>query len=205
MNLEEWRLSFISLGVVLALLISAPVITEIFTPKYEPFIAMAVLGENNLAEGYYPNNDPNIPLKQLVGWSLYLYNHMGESQYVVVKVKLLDETTPPPDSALVSPSPALTIYELRLILRNNETRITPFEWSVLEAKNTSDRLLISKMMVNGQKIDLNTSVSNREKTRIVFELWAYDYDLRSFRFDLDLNNERNCVWNQIWFMLKLTE
>jgi len=201
MSLEDWRQVFAAVGIILILGMSTPLISRFMPSSSENFTAMAILGENGIAEKYYPNEDANIPLGQPVKWHLYLYNHEEGASYLLVRVKILDFDSTPPNSTYCTPSPSPDVYEFRRILENNETVIIPFEWSILDAENSSGRILIKRISINNHQLYPSLSLDSG-MLRFVFELWVYDEASNRFRFDL--GNGSRCVWNQIWFNLTLS-
>ena len=146
MSLEDWHLVFVSVCMVLVLAACTPVVMAYLPRRGEPFMALAVLGEEGMAEKYYPGDDPDIELGEEVRWTLYLYNHMGEARYVAVRVKLLNSTMLAPNSTSCSPSPAPVVYDVRRVLLDNETGFYPFSWSVEEievvGESWADRTII---------------------------------------------------------------
>ena len=199
MSLDDWHLVFVSVCLVLVLAASAPVAMAYLPKRVEPFMALAVLGEEGMAEHYYPEDDPNIEVGEGVNWTLYLYNHMGEVQYVAVRVKLLDSKMLAPNSTSCSPSPAPVVYEVRRVLLDNETWLYPFSWSVEEIEVIGDLLQIGLLSVNGDLVRTSTFAEDGYNFRIVLELWVYDEGLNEFRFGWGYGDELRCAWNQIWF------
>lgn len=201
MSLEDWRQVFAVIGILLILGVSTPLISKLLPPSSEPFTAMAILGENQMAEDYYPDKDAKVALGQPVRWHIYLYNHEGRASYILVRVKILDFESTPPNSNSCIPSPASSLYEFRRILWNNETVIIPFEWRILDAENSGDGILVKKISINNHQFSPSLSLKS-STLRFVFELWLYDEGSNRFRFDL--GGGSRCVWNQIWFNLTLS-
>lgn len=162
-------------------------------------MALALLGEEGMAEHYYPEDDPNIEVSEEVHWTLYLYNHMGEAQYVAVRVKLLNSKILAPNSTSRNPSPAPVVYEVRRVLLDNETWLYPFSWSVEEIEVIGDLLQIDLLSVNGDLFQTSVFTEDGNNFRMVLELWVYDEGLNEFRFGWSSGNELRCAWNQIWF------
>lgn len=201
MNLEDWRQVFAVVGVFLVLGASIPMIVRLLPPRVESFTALAILGENGMAEDYYPNRDFTIRLGQPVKWHVYLYNHEGGAAYLLVRVKILGLDSTPPNSSSCLASPAPSVYEFSRVLRHNETVILPFVWAIIDAEDADGRLDVDGILVNGHYVSPHLSFKN-STLRFVFELWVYDEGSNMFRFDLD--DGSRCVWNQIWFNLALS-
>jgi len=205
MSLDDWHLVFVSVCLILIFAACAPVIMTLAPIREESFMALAVLGEEGMAESYYPDDDPEIEVGEDVHWILYLNNHMGEAQYVSVKVKLLNSTMSAPNSTSCSQSPASTIYEIRQVLLDNGTWIYPFSWSVVDIERVGDFIEVTQLLVNRDFIEVEVLSKDGCNFRIVFELWIYDSDLKDFRFGWNSGDESRCAWNQIWFNATLTE
>ena len=199
MSLDDWRLFFVSVCMVLMLGVFGPFVMAYFPRGEERFFALAVLGEEGMAEKYYPDDDSNVSVGENVHWILYLYNHMGEAQYVAVRVKLLNSTTPTANSTSCAPSPAPVVYEIRDVLLNNETRLYPFTWSTEEVGWIGDFVGINLLSVNGDLVEVDVCSRDGVDFRFVFELWVFDEKSDDFRFGWSYGDESRCVWNQIWF------
>ena len=199
MSLDDWHLVFVSVCLMLVLAASAPVAVALLPSREESFFALAVLGEEGMAESYYPEDDPRIEVGEEIHWTIYLYNHMGETQYVAVRVKLLNTTVLSPNSTLCSPSPSPVVYEVRRVLMDNVTWLYPFSWSIEDIELVGDFLEIKFLTVNGAPIGTRAISEMDLNYRLVFELWVYDVDLQDFRFGWRYGDEMRCAWNQIWF------
>ena len=152
-----------------------------------------------MAEHYYPGDDPLIEVGEEVGWTLYLYNRMGEAQYVAVRVKLLNSTMSAPNSTSAIPSSAPVVYEVRRVLLNNETWLFPFFWAVLNVEQVGDFLEVRSLYLNGEVTDTHTFAMQGLDFRVIIELWVYDKDLGNFRFGWVNGDDVRYAWNQIWF------
>jgi len=199
MSLDDWHLVFVSVCLVLLLAACTPVVMAYLPRRGEPFMALAVLGEEGMAEKYYPGDDPEIEVGEEVRWTLYLYNHMGEARYVAVRVKLLNSTMLAPNSTSCSPSPASVVYDVRRVLLDNETGLYPFSWSVEEIEVVGDFGQIGLLSVNGDLVRTSVFAEDGYNFRIILELWVYDEVLNEFQFGWGYGDELRCAWNQIWF------
>jgi hypothetical protein len=199
MSLDDWYFVFVSVCLVLILTACIPVIMAFTPSREEPFFALAILGEEGMAEHYYPGDDPNIIVGQLVRWNIFIYNHMGEAQYVAVQVKLLNSTMSAPNSTTCTPSPAPVVFEARRIALDNETLLLPFSWSITEVEQEGNFLNVNSISVNDETVDIHAVAGYGCDYRLVLELWVYDKDLGDFQFGWGYRDERSCTWNQVWF------
>ena len=199
MNLDEWRYVFVTIYIVLILGSCLPIVMAILPIRDEKFFSFSVLGQDGLAYNYYPGDDPNIELEEEVNWFIHLYNHMGDLQYVAVRVKLLNSTMSAPDSNICNPSPAPMIYEVRRVLFNNETWIFPFSWSVINVEWVGNFLNVSSFSINDNVIDTHIVSINGYNYRVVLELWIFNETLGDFQYVWGQNDEFRCAWIQVWF------
>jgi hypothetical protein len=199
LDLDDWHLVFVSVCLVLILVACIPVVMAFLPSREEPFLVLALLGEEGMAEHYYPDDDPWIEVGEEVHWTVYLYNHMGETKYVAVRVKLLNSTILAPNSTLCVPSPAPMVYEVRQVIMHNQTWLFPFSWSILKLERVGDFLDIRSFSANGDSIDMHAVALYGYNYRIVLELWVYDEGLKDFRFGWRYGDELRCAWNQVWF------
>jgi len=199
LSLEDWHLVFVSVCMVLILAAFTPVVMSYLPERNEPFMALAVLGEEGMAEKYYPDDDPNIEPEEDVEWQLYLYNHMGEAQYVSVKVKVSNSTTEPPNSTSCTPSPAPVAYNIRRVLLDNETWITPFTWMIENTSTIDEAVEIEAVSFNEDVVMVDALSEHGYNFRIIFELWVYNPESDGFQFGWSYGEEQRCAWNQIWF------
>jgi hypothetical protein len=171
------------------------------TPRpREQFFQLYVLGENKMAERYYPNNNPNIPLRQPVKWYLGATNFMGSIQYVVIRAKLGNSTIKPPDDTNRLPSPAPVLMEFKKVLMNNETWEFPFVWMIKEIKTDGDVVGLVVLEVNGVETrSSGVSAVKGQSFRVVFELWSLEAESSGLLFGWRTGAERRVAWLQLWF------
>lgn len=190
---------FVSTCLILIILACSPFAMAYLPERSEHFIALGVLGEEGLAEKYYPRDDPNIKIGEEVQWNVYLYNHMGETQYVAVRVKLLNSTMSAPNSTLSTPSPAPVIFEIKRFLLDNETFFYHFSWSIKKIDSVDNVSRITSFSANNEVIKTDCISKGKPSYRIIFELWTYDETSKDFMFSWILYDDICCSWNQIWF------
>jgi uncharacterized membrane protein len=171
------------------------------TPRpREQFFQLYALGENRMAEHYYPNDNSTIPLDTPVSWFLGVTNFMDSIQYVTLKVKLSNSTLAPPDETQVKPAPIPALFEFRKVLSNNETWEFPFTWSIKEIQEVGHMIYITRLTINNEVVTVPTiGAKHGYNLRLIFELWSFDIDEDGFIFGWYASQERRCAWLQIWF------
>ena len=172
----------------------------------EQFFANWILGSEGMAANYYPNDNPNIGLREEVRWTLGVYNHMGSLQYVVLRVKLLNSTMPSPNDALDQPSPAAAILEFARVLVKNETWSIPFVWEILNYTVTGGHVTITSLSINQTSLTGQfASAVSGYNFRFIFELWYYDTNTNDLAFSWQTQSAQHSVWTQIWFNATQTQ
>jgi len=201
MRLDEWHVFFVSICFILILATISPFVMTFIPGKVEPFFTLAILGEDGKISNYFPSEEHRVDNETNMSWKIYLYNHMGETKYISVQIKLLNSTMISPNSTSVLACPYLTLYEFRRILLHNETSLLPLNWSLLQFDFTNVSSTISTLKINGEIIYTNTTVVNGDNFRIVLELWMYDRNVNKFIFGWKTSHESYGPWNQVWFNL----
>jgi len=195
-DLKRSILIFVSATMIFSMLAYVSV-----TPRpREQFFQIYVLGETKMAERYYPNNDPNIPVGARVRWYLGATNFMGSTRYAVLKVKLSNSTIDPPNEKdkLPSPSPVLTEYHRVLI--NNETWQFPLAWKIDSVVKVADYYYLSQLTINERNVQPQlVYAKNGYNYRIIIELWTLDPVDKHLIFGWGTGTERKVAWLQIWF------
>jgi len=205
MSLDDWHLVFVSVVFTLVLAACAPVAMAYLPRKVQPFSIIAVLGEEGKIGRYFPEDNPNIGVGDVMNWTLYLYNHMGETQYFVVKIKLLNSSMLAPNSTIQVPSPAPVVFEIRRFLSYNETWIHHLDWSILNITRVGSSTRVESVMINDKIAHFNVQATNGNNFRMVLELWVYDVQSEKLDFGWKSSEESYGPWNQIWFNTTVTD
>jgi len=205
MSLNDWHRVFVFVCIMLVLLACAPMVTALLPNREEPYFALALLGKEGRAEHYYPGDNNSIGVGDIVNWTIYLYNHIEETRYVAIRVKLLNSSMLAPNSSLCNPTVAPVVYEVRQVIMNNQTLLLAFYWSIIKVEQIDDFLDVQFVSVNGDSIYTHVVAPYGFNYRVVFELWVYDEAVGDFRFGWGNDDEARCVWNQIWFNVTLSK
>jgi len=162
--------------------IVAVVLISVSWPRYEMrFLELGILGEHKTALDYFPNDDNILSIDTEIKWFVYLHNHLGSAQDVIIRVKLINSTMEAPDDQKNLPSSQVSFIEFPLILDVDETTFLPFSWSILEAAAYEHSLSLERIMVNDEVVEVDVSDSSNS-FRMVFELWVYDSSSQQYGF-----------------------
>jgi|WetSurMetagenome_2_1015567.scaffolds.fasta_scaffold309835_2 hypothetical protein len=185
MKLNDYKLIFVAVGLIGALLIASPAIAgAIRPPGGEQFSELYLLGPDLMAENY-PYNivaDQNYSVNIVVG------NHMGSSAYYTIFVKFRNQTDTLPNTTTATPSPLQPLYEYKFSIPNGQSLVNPVVFSVSDTPTLGNQSIIKQITINNIKFDVNkpaTWDSNSTKFRygLFFELWLYDVQSTSIQFN----------------------
>ncbi len=192
---KRFILLFVSL-----LTISLSIVYATTTPReFERFMSISTFGSDELIYSYYPNPNSVIKLGDNITWYIHVFNRMGNSELIAIRVKLLNSTDLGP-SLDHKPSPINSIYETEYLLKNNSTFILPLNWQINSIERVDDYIIIRSMTINNNTSnDLAVRSINGEDFRFVIELWRYNPESDRYEFAWKSNNDIKSVWNQIWF------
>jgi len=190
MNLRDYRNLFVVCSLGLSFLAFTPVLYG-FVPLFvgESFSELSILGPGHLAKDYPFNVRANVEE------SLYVAvgNHMGESTYYRVNVKLRNQTQSFASDTV--PSMLDPLYEFSVFLLNGEKWEKLIRFKFLEISREVNSVRVRKLMVNDVIfiVDYSSewdSENNGFYFQLFFELWLYDTTLRSIKY-----NERSVgIW-----------
>jgi uncharacterized membrane protein len=175
MNLQDYKLVFVSVGLIGVLLIATPSLGAIIhLPNGDQFSELYLLGPGHIAENY--------PFSIATGknYSIYLGvgNHIGSSAYYVLYVKLGNQTDPLPNATLKNPSSLQPLYEYRFSIQDNTNWESLLIFSVPSASISGNNSQINTLQINGNTFNPDKPAmwdSNRTifKYQLLFELWIY--------------------------------
>ncbi|MGI0023969.1 MAG: hypothetical protein ACREA4_02355, partial [Nitrososphaera sp.] len=89
------------------------------------FLTLSTLGSDMSAANYYPGEGSFVTKGDTLNWNSRVYNHMGEPEYVAIRLKLLNDAQFGPDDKLRLPSPSDPIYEERHMVADEATLTMP--------------------------------------------------------------------------------
>jgi len=194
----------IILSVFILMIIGFVYVVSLYWPRYEEyFFELGLLGKEGKAEDYFPNDNSSVFLGTPMSWKIYVHNHMGGEQDVLIKVRLLNSTMKAPDDRLHEPSPYPSFVELPVSLSIDETVLIPFSFSVLDAVYDNGTV-IKAVIVNGDFIDVDVKDNSTDGFRVVFEIWVYDESMNQYSFGWYSKDEFYSASIYMWFIFNLT-
>ena len=173
---------FVIVALVLLLIVAVAFISTIWPRSEERFFELGILGKDETADEYYPNRNSTIEVGSQVSWYIHILNHMGSAQNVSLRVKLLNSTMEPPNDQTHESSPFISFVELPLFLDINDVQLIPFSWSILDAVSQNGSIVIKRLMINNQIVEVDVSTDSNSLFCMVFELWVYDQTSQEFTF-----------------------
>jgi hypothetical protein len=186
MNLEEYRTLFLVVTLVLVLVAVSPVLSVVvpFGGGSESFSELWLLGPNHMAEGYPSNVSDGEEYSVFVG----VGNHMGCSEYYRVYVKIGTGSEVLPDIDGGVPSSLSSLYEYRFFVADGGVWESAVSFGFEDVVVEGDVLSVGEVVVDGVSFPVDVSaVWDAEKEGyffvLFFELWRYDGEYNSFRFD----------------------
>lgn len=196
MKLHHVKILLISSGLVIALfIVSSGALVLVPRSTGEQFSELFILNYQRQAADY-PHNivpDKAYPL------FLNVENHVGNSVYYLVYIKLLTVSENLPNVKLKTASPTDVLYENRFIILNDHAFEYPITFSINTTNNEPNQITIDNLNINGEMVAVDKVVEwDPARTefpfRLLFELWVYDTELNMFQYNnrcvyLELNVE----------------
>lgn len=179
MNLGEYKISIIVIGLIGVLIIASPALEAILSfapiPRSEQFSELYLLGPERVAENY--------PYTISVGKNYSIYvgvgNQLGTSAYYLLSIKLGSHVDFLTNSSSEKSFPFESLYEFRFILEDEQYWESYVTFSVLDSLFTDNQSLIKQLTINGVPFNVNDyafwdSDRNGYLYQLIFELWFFD-------------------------------
>jgi hypothetical protein len=182
MNLSEYKVIFIVVTAVVALLVASPVLSRILVyPRTEFFSEMWLLGPNHKAEGY----PYNVSQGQNYTVFLGIGNQLGYCAYYVVQVKFRNETQSRPTSfgpvENRTPSSIPSLFNISTFAADEQNWELPLAFSFdYEVSLDRSQVLFKSLTLNNEILNLESYSTAWNGTRslffgnLIFELWIYN-------------------------------
>ena len=184
MNLENAKLFYVLSCIALGLVILSPTLFAVAPfPEGKRFSELVLLGPNHMIESVAFNVSLNKPSTVYLG----VGNHMGESEYYTVYVKLRNQTQPLPVASNSSPSMLPVLYEFDVFVGNDDVWEKPLDFAVSDVSTVNDSMLLRSLQVNGFAFQVDeVSLWDEERSGFYYqlfsELWYYNMTLSSFQY-----------------------
>jgi hypothetical protein len=189
MNLQEYKVVFLVVTAVLALLVASPALQRVLVyPRTEFFTEMWLLGPAHMAEDY----PFNITRNQIYNVSLGIANQLGQCAYYVVEVKFRNQTESAPDSFNRTASGLPSLCSFNVFVADKESYELPLSFSfdfLNETYNeTLSQVSFSSMVLDGVVLDLRghstvwNATTNMFFGNLFFELWIYNSTTSSLQY-----------------------
>jgi hypothetical protein len=188
-NLEEYRILFLTVVAVVALLVASPALSRLLVyPRTEFFTELWLLGPNHMGENY----PYNITRGQNYSVFLGIANHLGYAGYYLVEVKFRNRTQSAPyDFGPLSnrtPSSLPSLYNVSAFVADEGTWEERLTFSFDYANTTLSTVQMNSLRLNN--VDLNMSGytitwDSQTKTFVgflFFELWIYNGTTSVFQY-----------------------
>jgi hypothetical protein len=185
MRLEEYKLIFIAVGLIGALIIATPTLSVVVhLPGGERFSEIYVLNSEYMAENYPYNVTAGENYSVHVG----VGNHVASSAYYLVYVKFRNETDLFPNSTTGMPSPVQPLYEYRFLIQDGEVCESPLTFSVSDASVSVNESLIKMLTINGVAFNVDKPATWNPNSNVFYyslllELWMYDVQSKSVQYN----------------------
>ena len=192
-------------GLICVLIVIVAVISSVWPMQEDYFFELGLLGKNKTADNYFVDIHSTVDLGIPNSWFFYVHNHMGTTQEVSIRAKLLNYTMELPDDQKHQPSPVPSFADFPLSISNNETVLIPFSWSIMEIKIENNSTVIKRLIVNEVPVEVSVSDSLNSSFRITVELWVKDPDSGIFIFGWESKEGFSSASNFMEFILNSTE
>jgi len=186
MRLQEYRVLFMAVTGILALLVASPALSRLLVlPRTEFFSEMWILGPNHKAEGYPFNITRGHDYNVFLG----VGNHLGDFAYYLVEVKFRNQTQSAPNSFNRTSSSLPSLFNITAFVPDKGTWELPVTFSFDYGYNeTLAQVSLHNMILNGVELDMRDytmawdSRNNGFFGNLLLELWIYNATASSFRY-----------------------
>lgn len=197
--MKDKTLFYFLVFIVIVLSLWIPNLGNYIEDKNSNFFELAILDDNNEAIRYFPDDDQNLDVNQIINWNIFLNNKMKKTEFITLKIKLLNSTNKEPQSEKCIHSLAPTIYEITDALQSKQQKTYPIAWFIKSIKENDTFKEIEIININDNDITINVYDESEGKFRIIVELWVFDTTSKELIFGWKNNDGRRCAWTQIWF------
>ncbi|MGC9346393.1 MAG: DUF1616 domain-containing protein [Candidatus Bathyarchaeales archaeon] len=186
MSLQEYRVLFLVVIGVLALIAASPALSRLLVlPRTEFFTELWLLGPNHRAEDYPFNITRNSNYSMFLG----IGNRLGYCAYYLVEVKFRNQSQPGPDSFNRTPSGLPALFNITAFVADEGIWEKPITFSFNYTHNEMfSRVEFYNMRLNDVWLNMTgytvswDSEKNGFYGQLFFELWIYNGTIGSFQY-----------------------
>ena len=185
-NFKSYQIHLIVIVLVVVLVGASFVFGDLdfFPDTPEQFSEFWLLDADRMTENYPFNVSSGASYTVFVD----VANHMGSSQQYRVYAKFRDSNQSVLERNTGLPSSSSPLYEFEFSIEDEEVWGSAVNFGFQDVSVEDDVLTVGDVIINGvvHSVDASTSWDSRINGfyfELFFELWRYDADLRSFRFD----------------------
>jgi hypothetical protein len=184
MNFDDYKLIFVTVGLIGLLLIATPAIGKVIRfPNREQYSELYLLGPTHAIENY----PSNIVIGQENSVYVGVTNHIGLSTYYILYIKLKNQTETSPNAVTGAYSSLSPLFEYRFLSQNDATWESKLTFSISNAFFYENQSLIESVIINNISFNVNKSAMWDENTtrftyQFLFELWIYNTQTNSIEY-----------------------
>ena len=197
MSSDNRRSYILTISTSLLILVCLFYFFNITKGSNESYFSIGLLDSTKTSANYFNGEDSQVNPDETYSWYVFIENKFSTSKQTILKVKLINQSTNPPNTTSCIPCISPVIYSNEMYLGPDQSAYLPFEWVITQADNIQQTTSISNIQINDREISVNVQSSTND-FRFIFELWAYDSELDEYVFKWGEANEA-CSWAQIWF------
>ena len=186
MNIKSYRNLFIVFTLILSLIVASPLISNMVSLQSttEKFTELWLLDSKQVTENY----PSNVSAGELYTIYVDLANHMRQSEYYLLQVKLGNVTQYNFTVGSLQPSSLDPLYERRFFVADEGVWESPVTFGFQDVSIEEDVVTVGDVVINDVVFPVDALTSwNSEKHgyyfNLFFELWRYDTTLQDFAFD----------------------
>jgi hypothetical protein len=181
-NLEKYRVPFLTVVAIVALLVASPALSRVLVyPRTEFFTELWLLGSSHMAQNY----PYNIMRNQNYSVYLGIGNHLGYTSYYLIEVKFRNRTQSAPTSfgpiSNRTPSSLPSLFNITAFVSDQSTWELRLTFSINYSYNRSvSRVEFRSLTLNNVVLDLTNYLASWDSVNrgffgnLFFELWLYN-------------------------------
>jgi hypothetical protein len=186
MNLHKYRVAFVIVTGVLALIVASPALSRLLVlPRTEFFTELWILGSNHRAEDYPFNITRNHNSSVFLG----VGNRLGYCAYYLVEMKFRNLTQSAADSFNRTSSSLPSLFNITAFVADENVWEQPLTFSFdYDYNETLSRVEFASLTLNDVALDMSdyTAAWDSETMGffgdLFFELWIYNDDVSGFEY-----------------------